>query len=103
MTFQEPATIIMRAIIELHNDIMFFVVVIVGFVLAVLLYIVYYFKESNTISQRSNITHNTILEVVWTVIPSIILIVIALPSFVLLYTMDELLDPQLTLKVIGRQ
>lgn len=103
MTFQEPATIIMRAIIELHNDIMFFVVVIVGFVLAVLLYIVYYFNESNTTSKRSHTTHNTILEVVWTVIPSIILIVIALPSFVLLYTMDELLDPQLTLKVIGRQ
>lgn len=103
MTFQEPATIIMRAIIELHNDIMFFVVVIVGFVLAVLLYIVYYFNESNITSKRSHITHNTILEVVWTVIPSIILIVIALPSFVLLYTMDELLDPQLTLKVIGRQ
>lgn len=103
MTFQEPATIIMRAIIELHNDIMFFLVVIVGFVLAVLLYIVYYFRESNNISNRTNVTHNTILEVVWTVIPSIILIVIALPSFVLLYTMDELLDPQLTLKVIGRQ
>jgi heme/copper-type cytochrome/quinol oxidase subunit 2 len=54
----------MRAIIELHNDIMFFLVVIVGFVLVVLLYIVYYFKESNKVAQRSNITHNTLLEVV---------------------------------------
>ena len=69
----------------------------------VLLYIVYYFKESNKDSIRSKITHNTLLEVVWTVIPSLILIVIALPSFVLLYTMDELLDPQLTLKITGRQ
>jgi len=103
MSFQEPATIIMRAIIELHNDIMFFLIVVVGFVLVMLLYIVYYFKESNTNSIRTNITHNTLLEIVWTVIPSLILIVIALPSFVLLYTMDELLEPQLTLKVIGRQ
>ena len=103
ISFQEPATIIMRAIIELHNDIMFFLIVVVGFVLIVLLYIVYYFKESNTSSLRSKITHNTLLEVVWTVIPSLILIIIALPSFVLLYTMDELLDPQLTLKITGRQ
>ena len=103
MSFQEPATIIMRAIIELHNDIMFFLIVVVGFVLVMLLYIVYYFKESNTNSIRTNITHNTLLEIIWTVIPSLILIVIALPSFVLLYTMDELLEPQLTLKVIGRQ
>jgi cytochrome c oxidase subunit 1 len=103
MSFQEPATIIMRAIIELHNDIMFFLVIIVGFVLVILLYIVYYFREENTIAKRSNITHNTLLEIVWTIIPSLILIIIALPSFVLLYTMDELLEPQLTLKVIGRQ
>ena len=82
---------------------MFFLIVVVGFVLIVLLYIVYYFKESNIISIRTHITHNTILEVVWTVIPSLILIIIALPSFVLLYTMDELLDPQMTLKVVGRQ
>src|SRR4051812_18566737 len=99
MSFQEPATIIMRAIIELHHDIMFFLIVVVGFVLVMLLYIVYYFKESNTNSIRTNITHNTLLEIIWTVIPSLILIVIALPSFVLLYTMDELLEPQLTLKV----
>jgi len=64
MSFQEPATIIMRAIIELHNDIMFFLVIIVGFVLVILLYIVYYFREENTIAKRSNITHNTLLEIV---------------------------------------
>jgi len=81
----------------------FFLVIIVGFVLVILLYIIYYFREENILSYRSNITHNTLLEVIWTIIPSIILIIIALPSFVLLYTMDELLEPQLTLKVIGRQ
>lgn len=64
MTFQEPATAIMNAIIELHNDIMFFLVVIVAFVLYMLLYIVYYFREDNKVSIRSNITHNTTLETV---------------------------------------
>ena len=76
---------------------------IICFVLYVLLYIVRHFREENEAAVRSNITHNTLLETVWTVIPSLILVVIAIPSFVLLYTMDELLDPQLTLKVIGRQ
>jgi len=64
MTFQEPATAIMNAIVELHNDIMFFLVVIVAFVLYMLLYIVYYFREENKTSIRSNITHNTTLETV---------------------------------------
>lgn len=50
-----------------------------------------------------NITHNTPIEIIWTIIPTIILLVIALPSFTLLYSMDEQFDPQITLKVIGRQ
>jgi len=62
--FQEPATAIMNAIIELHNDIMFFLIVILGFVLFMLLYIVYYFREENKTTIRSNITHNTLLETV---------------------------------------
>ena len=46
---------------------------------------------------------NTNLEIVWTVTPSFILMVIAIPSFALLYSMDEIVDPSLTLKVIGHQ
>jgi len=49
------------------------------------------------------ITHNYVLEIVWTLIPSIILIFIAIPSFSLLYAMDEVVTPELTLKVIGHQ
>jgi cytochrome c oxidase subunit 2 len=43
------------------------------------------------------------LEVTWTVIPTIILIFIAIPSFALLYSMDELLDPTITVKIVGHQ
>jgi len=50
-----------------------------------------------------NVIHNTPIEIIWTVIPTIILLFIALPSFILLYSMDEQFDPTLTLKVIGRQ
>jgi cytochrome c oxidase subunit 2 len=48
-------------------------------------------------------THHTLLEIVWTIIPAFILLVIAIPSFALLYSMDELIDPTITLKVIGHQ
>ena len=50
-----------------------------------------------------NITHNVIIEVVWTLIPAFILILIGLPSFSLLYSTDEIVDPSVTVKVIGNQ
>src|SRR5690606_6795635 len=51
----------------------------------------------------NRINHATNLEIVWTLLPSLVLIVIAIPSLSLLYSMDELLYPKLTLKVIGFQ
>lgn len=49
------------------------------------------------------VTHAPTLEIIWTVIPAIILVLIAIPSFSLLYTMDEVIDPLLTVKIIGHQ
>ena len=56
-----------------------------------------------TINRQYRVTHNLELEVIWTVIPTIILIIIAVPSFALLYSMDELLEPTVTIKVVGHQ
>lgn len=50
-----------------------------------------------------NLTHNTTIELVWTSIPSLILVLIAIPSFGLLYAMDDVMDPDITVKVIGHQ
>jgi cytochrome c oxidase subunit 2 len=102
--FQVPATPIMEGLIDLHHDIMFFLVFIIVFVLYLLAIIVFLFHES-TDSKRntSTVTHHTRLEVIWTIIPTLILIAIAVPSFALLYSMDELQKPAVTLKVIGRQ
>jgi cytochrome c oxidase subunit 2 len=52
---------------------------------------------------RLKSVHNTKLEIIWTMIPSIILIAIALPSFGLLYAMDDVIDPDMTLKTVGHQ
>ncbi len=53
--------------------------------------------------QSNRVVHGTTLEIVWTITPSIILMFIAVPSFALLYSMDEVIDPSITLKVIGHQ
>ena len=102
LTFQDPATPIMSGIIDLHNDIMFYLIIVVTFVLWMLLRIVWLFKSS-TNSNIQNFKHHTFLEIVWTLIPSVILFTIAIPSFALLYAMDEMLAPQATIKAIGHQ
>lgn len=51
----------------------------------------------------SKVVHGTTIELVWTIVPSIILVTIAVPSFALLYSMDEVIDPAITLKVIAHQ
>lgn len=114
--FLEPATPIMEGIIDFHNYIFFFLVLILVFVFTfmcnILLYFWYFFElPSNrwdvafrTFMYNNNkVTHGTVLEVIWTSIPALILISIAFPSFSLLYSMDELMMPSFTLKVIGHQ
>jgi cytochrome c oxidase subunit 2 len=85
MTFQDPASPVMEGIIDLHHDIMFYLVVIGTFVPYMLFEVYRRFNIHNN-PVPVNITHHTTLEIVWTVIPMIILISIALPSFVLLYS-----------------
>ena len=59
--------------------------------------------NSNDASAGKNVVHGTVLEIVWTVLPSVILIIVALPSFALLYSIDEIIDPALTIKCVGHQ
>lgn len=102
--FQDPATTIMENIIDLHHDIVFFQIIIITLVLWMLLRIYFFFNIGNKNVKRSLfLTHNTLIEIIWTVIPTIILIIIALPSYILIYNLDEINDPQITLKVIGHQ
>lgn len=51
----------------------------------------------------SKFTHNTVIEIVWTIIPSLILVFIGIPSFILLYAMDEIIEPDFIIKCIGHQ
>lgn len=101
--FQDAATPIMQGINDLHHDIFFFLILILVFVLWMLVRALWHFREqTNPIPQR--IVHGTTIEIIWTIFPSIILMFIAIPSFALLYSMDEVVvDPAITIKAIGHQ
>jgi cytochrome c oxidase subunit 1 len=103
INFQTPATEIMEKIVDLHHDLMFFIVTIVGFVSWILARIIVSFRKENKGSLRIAFTHHTLLEKVWTYIPALILVFIAAPSFSLLYSIDALTEPKVTVKVIGHQ
>jgi cytochrome c oxidase subunit 2 len=63
---------------------------------------VYYFVEFNN-KFNSKFVHSKELEIVWTSVPALILLLLATPSFTLLYSMDEISDPELSLKILGHQ
>lgn len=102
MGFQDPATPVMQGIIDLHHDICFFLLVILVFVIWMLARTLYHFQESlNRVPEK--VLHGTTIEIAWTIAPSLILVFIAIPSFALLYSMDEVVDPAVTVKAIGHQ
>jgi len=102
MLFQDPATPLMEGIVFFHHDVMFFVIVIMGLVSWMMLRIIMGFNES-VVSTPVSLVHGTVIEVIWTVVPALILMVIAVPSFALIYAIDEVMDPAMTLKVVGHQ
>jgi cytochrome c oxidase subunit 2 len=101
--FQPAATSLMKDLAWLHDYILLPVIIAISvFVLFLLIYIVIKFRESKN-PQPSKTTHNTLLEVVWTVIPCLILVVIAVPSFKLLYKQEVIPKADVTIKAIGYQ
>lgn len=100
--FMEPATQVMRDIISLHDGLLIMCIVVSLFVMGLMIYIFIKFNaKANPIPSKT--THHTGLEIVWTAIPIIILLVIAVPSFKLLYLQDVIPEADLTVKAIGNQ
>lgn len=102
MGFQVAASPVMERIDSLHDFLLIIITLITLFVLFLLLYCIFKFNEKAN-PTPSKTTHNTLLEVAWTGIPILILIVIAVPSFKLLYFMDRHENPDMTIKVTGHQ
>jgi cytochrome c oxidase subunit 2 len=80
---------------------MFYLVLILVSVFWMLFAIIRYFSSANSKIVYKYLNHGTMLELVWTITPALVLIAIAFPSFKLLYTLDEVIDPALTVKVTG--
>ncbi len=100
--FQHPATEVICGIINFHNWVIFFLVVI-GTMVSWLLFRIIIKFNSTTHPVANRFTHSTALEVTWTILPICILILIAIPSFALLYLFEEDIEPELTVKAIGHQ
>jgi len=101
--FQDSATPQMEGLVELHDNIMYYLVLILFAVGWVLFSIVRYFVETKSPISHKYLNHGTLIELIWTITPAIILILIAFPSFKLLYLMDEVNDPSMTISVEGHQ
>lgn len=99
---QPAATPIMERIASFHGLLLGIIVFICLFVLALLVYACWRFREDRN-PVPSRVSHNTALEVVWTAVPVLILVIIAVPSFKLLYFQDVLPKTEMTIKAIGKQ
>ena len=102
MTFQEAASPIMAELHQFHNFLLMLSIAIVLFVIFLIAYVLIRFNaKANPVP--SKVTHNTAIEVIWTVIPIIILIIIAVPSFRILKMAEHTPPSDLTIKVVGSQ
>lgn len=91
MGFQDGASPTFEGIVELHDSIMFYLIVISVGVFWVLASILVNFNSNNSKIVYKYTNHGTLIELIWTITPAFILIAIAFPSFKLLYLMDIML------------
>jgi cytochrome c oxidase subunit 2 len=102
MGMQPAGSPVMANIREFHDFLLIVEILIVLFVLVVLAIIIFRFNaKANPVPAKWS--HNTFLEVIWTAVPILILVVIAVPSLKLLYFADKAQDAEMTLKVTGHQ
>lgn len=102
LNFSDSASPAMEAIINFHNHIMIVLTYIAFFVGWLLINCIIIYPDYKQ-SKSSKFTHSNKLEIVWTTIPALILLFLATPSFTLLYSMDELIEPVINFKIIGHQ
>ena len=101
--FQDSASQGMTEIVSFHNNILLPVIIAISvFVLFLMIYVCIRFRASKN-PNPSKTTHNVAVEVLWTLIPCLILIVMAVPSFKILYKQDTIPKADLTIKAVGYQ
>jgi len=102
MYLQDPASPVMAELFKFHDFLLYITAAIVLFVLALMTYVCIRFsKKNNPVPSKTK--SNILIEVIWTVVPVIILIIIAIPSIRILYFAEQKITPDLTVKVVGHQ
>ena len=100
LNFQEASTSVMQQVRDLHDLIMIILFLIALLVLVLLGIIIYKFRAAKNPTPSSR-AHHTFLEIAWTALPVVILLIIALPSFKLMFYMSKATNPEMTIKVTG--
>jgi cytochrome c oxidase subunit 2 len=102
LAMQPAMSPVMEQIENFHTELLYIIVAVCLFVLALLVVVVWKFRAAKN-PVPSKVHHNTLLEVAWTIIPVIILVVIAVPSFRLLYFEAAIPKPDVQIRAIGKQ
>ena len=102
IVMQDPASSIMEGLLLFNNHLLVVIIAIVVTVGWLLFYTISNFKYDNN-DNPVKFFHSNSLEIIWTSIPAFILLSLAAPSFTLLYSMDEISEPELSLKILGHQ
>jgi cytochrome c oxidase subunit 2 len=102
LNLQTPASPLQAEIYDFHTMLLWITGIIVVFVTGLLIYSVIKFRRKKGV-EPANFAHNTLIEVIWTIVPIVVLIIIAIPSLKLLYLEDRIPEPELTIKTTGYQ
>ena len=98
--FQEAGSPLMQQLIDFHDFVFWIITAITVFVFLLLAYVCVRFSAKNN-KKPSTTTHNATLEIAWTLIPVLLLVVIAIPSFRLLYNQNDFTNIDMTIKATG--
>ncbi len=101
--FQDSATPQMEGLVELHDNIMYYLIIILFAVAWIMVSIIRNYIDTKSPIAHKYLNHGTLIELIWTITPAIILILIAFPSFKLLYLMDEVNDSSMSILAEGHQ
>lgn len=101
--FQYASTEFMQLLVNLHHDIMLYLIVIVLFVLMLLIVVIKLFNNKNKKVIRYAFTHDAIFEILWTFIPTFVVMSIMTASYAILFVIGTNPDPYMSIKIIGHQ
>lgn len=110
--FQDPATPIMEGIVYFYGNVLFIIIICLTFTVVMTVRTLFLFrKDASEVHKKvgtfcygvSKVAYGSKLEIVWTFIPVGLMIFMGIPSFSLLYSMDEIVEPSVSVKIIGHQ